>query len=69
MTFYFGFGVALQHLNPEAVLERGYAIVTQADGSIVQDSRTLAIGDVLRVSLARGSVEASVTAKDELGRD
>ena len=28
----------LAHLNPQAVLERGYAIVTTADGAIVQDA-------------------------------
>ena len=30
---------SLAHLNPQAVLERGYAIVTTADGAIVEDAR------------------------------
>ena len=31
---------SLAHLNPQAVLERGYAIVTNAEGAIVDDAGT-----------------------------
>lgn len=51
---------SLAHLNPSAVLERGYAIVTAADGRIVQDAATLSSGDRVGIALARGSAEAAV---------
>ena len=57
--------VSLQHLNPEAVLERGYAIVTRGDSSIVQDSSTLATGDALALRFARGAAQVVVTSKTD----
>jgi len=51
---------SLAHLNPQAVLERGFAIVATADGRIVRDGATLQAGDPLRLTLARGSAEVSV---------
>ena len=56
--------LALRHLNPEAVLERGFAIVTTIDNAVVQRSDTLSIGESLRIRFARGSASASVTDKD-----
>ena len=56
------FAVALEALNPEAVVERGYAIVTDSNDAIVQDSAALAQGDTLRVRFARGTAAAEVTA-------
>jgi exodeoxyribonuclease VII large subunit len=53
---------ALVLLNPRAVLERGYAIVTAEDGRIVSDARDLAIGDDVRLTLAKGSARATVSA-------
>jgi len=55
---------ALAHLDPSAVLERGYAIVTAADGRIVLDAATLARGDTLAIALARGRAEATVERTD-----
>ena len=51
-------------LNPEAVLERGYAIVTAADGRIVQDAATLKRGDRVGIALARGGARATVDDVD-----
>ena len=51
---------SLAHLNPAAVLERGYAIVTAAGGRIVQDAATLSRGDPVGIALARGSARATV---------
>jgi len=51
---------ALTHLGPQAVLERGYAIVRAADGSVVRDATTLAPGDRVRLRVARGDAEAQV---------
>jgi len=53
-------GQALLHLNPHSVLERGYAIVTRADGAIVRDASTLAPADEVGLRLARGRAQARV---------
>lgn len=52
---------SVRHLNPQAVLERGYSIVTGADGTIVQDAGSLAIGETIGVQFARGEADARVT--------
>lgn len=51
----------LAHLNPEAVLARGYSIVRRADGSIVRDSRQLEVNETLALAFASGGAEACVT--------
>ncbi|HVE51638.1 MAG TPA: exodeoxyribonuclease VII large subunit [Casimicrobiaceae bacterium] len=51
---------SLAHLNPQAVLERGYAIVATPDGEIVVDSATLKAGDEVTLTLARGSADATI---------
>lgn len=50
----------LEHLGPQAVLDRGYSIVTTAAGAIVADARQAAAGDTLTLSFARGSADAQV---------
>ena len=55
---------SLAHLNPSAVLERGYAIVTASDGRIVQDAATLAPGDRVAIALARGGAGATIDDVD-----
>jgi exodeoxyribonuclease VII large subunit len=57
-------GQSLGHLNPRAVLERGYAIVTTADGAIVDDAARLAVGDDVTLTLARGDAGAKITRCD-----
>lgn len=52
---------ALMFLDPARVLERGYSIV-EHQGSVLRDAKKVSTGDSLRVRLARGTVEASVTA-------
>jgi exodeoxyribonuclease VII large subunit len=51
----------LAHLSPQAVLDRGYAIVTRLDGRVVQDASALAPGDAVRLALARGAAAATIT--------
>jgi exodeoxyribonuclease VII large subunit len=46
------------------VLARGYAIVTAADGAIVDDATRLAVGDGVALTFARGSAEATITRRD-----
>ena len=55
---------ALSHLNPAAVLARGYALVQDERGAILRDARALTHGDGIRVRLARGRVVAVVSAVD-----
>jgi exodeoxyribonuclease VII large subunit len=55
-------GQSLRHLNPLAVLERGYSIVTDAAGAVVQDAGSVTAGDALRVRVARGELDAVVTS-------
>jgi exodeoxyribonuclease VII large subunit len=50
----------LAHLDPRAVLDRGYAIVTKQDGAIVQDAHSLAVGERVDVAFGRGDAEASI---------
>ena len=53
---------SLAHLNPNAVLERGYSIVTDASGGIVRDSRLLEPNDQITVCFHRGRAEATVAS-------
>ena len=55
-------GRALEAVSPLAVLERGYSITRRADGRVVQDPSELAEGEALTTILARGEVDADVTA-------
>jgi exodeoxyribonuclease VII large subunit len=50
----------LAHLDPRAVLERGYAIVRDGEGRIVRRSAGLARGDLLDVTFAEGGANARV---------
>jgi exodeoxyribonuclease VII large subunit len=49
-------------LSPQATLDRGYAVVRLADGSIARDSAALADGEKLRIRLAQGETSAMVTS-------
>jgi exodeoxyribonuclease VII large subunit len=49
-------------LSPQATLDRGYAVVQLADGSIVRDSAALKDGEKLRIRLAQGETSAMVTS-------
>jgi exodeoxyribonuclease VII large subunit len=50
----------LSHLDPRAVLERGYSIVRDTDGRIVRRSAGLAHGALLDVTFAEGGASARV---------
>lgn len=53
---------ALAHLNPTAVLERGFAIVERAGGEVVVDAAGLTIGEHLALSFSRGRATANVAS-------
>ena len=57
----------LQHLNPNAVLNRGYALVQTRNGAIVHASSQIAAGDAVDIRFAEGSAEAEIrsTAKPD----
>ena len=56
---------SLALLSPYGVLERGYALVTDAAGAVVKDAAALAAGDALSVRLAKGRATAVVAEKVE----
>jgi exodeoxyribonuclease VII large subunit len=50
-------------LSPQATLDRGYSVVQLEDGSIARDAKSLKIGQKLRLRLAAGETNATVTDK------
>jgi exodeoxyribonuclease VII large subunit len=55
----------LAHLNPRAVLERGYSIAYAPDGTVVRNSNQISTGETIRVEFASGWSEALVEKKDQ----
>ena len=53
---------ALNALSPQSTLERGYAVVRTQQGDIVRAHDEVAVGGHLSIRLARGSLDADVTA-------
>jgi exodeoxyribonuclease VII large subunit len=53
----------VQHMNPQAVLERGYSITESAGGAIVRDGAQLGAGESISITFARGRVDAEVKNK------
>jgi exodeoxyribonuclease VII large subunit len=51
----------LQALSPARTLERGYAVVTGADGEVIRAASSLRVGDAIGVRLAEGRIGAVVT--------
>ena len=51
----------LSHLNPQAVLERGYSITYSMQDTIIRESKQLNPGDRIQVKFAHGMCEADVT--------
>jgi exodeoxyribonuclease VII large subunit len=54
---------SLAHLDPQAVLGRGYSVTRRADGTIVRASDQVDTGEALEVTLARGLLHARVESK------
>lgn len=53
----------LLHLNPQAILQRGYSITRDAQGQVVRDSAALAVGDTVELAFATGGASARIHAK------
>lgn len=60
---------ALRTLSPAATLERGYAVARTSDGRIVLDASSVSVGDALRVTVARGTVESRVERTSDEGTE
>jgi exodeoxyribonuclease VII large subunit len=50
----------LNQLGPQAVLDRGYALVAGPDGRLVRDPAQVRPGDPLDVHVSKGSFKAEV---------
>lgn len=50
----------LQHLDPQAVLGRGYAIARDEHGNVLRSADDIAIGSVVSVQLAKGRLDTRV---------
>lgn len=58
--------VALHAFSPDAVLQRGYALVTRVrDGRLVSSTKHVSSGENLQVRVQDGLIEASVTEKSK----
>jgi exonuclease VII large subunit len=56
----------LDVINPQQVLERGYALVEQTkNGRLVQDKKQVSTGENITVTLRRGRLYARVEAKGD----
>jgi exodeoxyribonuclease VII large subunit len=54
----------LEERSPLRVLERGYAIATDAAGNVLRDAAQVALGDPVAVQLHRGRLTAEVKKKE-----
>lgn len=55
----------LEERSPLALLERGYAIAYDATGKVLRSPDQVALGDNIRVRLARGSLDATVRGEQK----
>jgi len=55
----------LAHLNPEAVLARGYSMVRNARGDVVRSSAQIRLDETLDLRFHHGNAKALVTKKEE----
>jgi exodeoxyribonuclease VII large subunit len=60
---------ALDAVSPLATLDRGYAIVADAQGKVLQDAATLRPGDRITARLARGRIAAQVLGVEPVKPD
>jgi exodeoxyribonuclease VII large subunit len=54
----------LQERSPLRVLERGYAIATDAAGDLLRDAAQVALGDTIAIQLHRGRLITEVRKKE-----
>lgn len=54
----------LDSLNPEAVLSRGYSIMTGQDGRPITESKNLRVGEVINTRLRDGIIKSKIVEKE-----
>jgi exodeoxyribonuclease VII large subunit len=58
------FRLQLEERSPLRVLERGYAIATDAAGNLLRDAANVALGDTVAIRLHRGRLSTEVKRKE-----
>lgn len=53
-------GAHLAHLDPRAVLQRGYSVVRDSSGAILRSSGTLSEGDLIDITFSQGGAESRI---------
>jgi len=53
----------LESLSPLAILDRGYALVFDAEGKLLKDASKVREGDAISARLSHGQIDATVTKK------
>ena len=53
----------LNLLNPEAQLERGYALAINEKGKVMYNAKDIAVDDEFKLKLAHGQLQAKVLTK------
>ena len=56
----------LRALSPGQTLSRGYAIVRSTQGHVIRSSQDLKLGQVVEISLAKGSASVQVQGLERL---
>ena len=51
----------LEGVSPLPTLARGYAIVSNANGEVIESADNVAVGDEVTAQLAKGAITANVT--------
>ncbi len=51
----------LRSLSPQSTMDRGYAVVQLSDGKILRDATKVKAGTALRIRVAKGETQATVT--------
>jgi len=64
-----GLAGKLEALSPVAILERGYALIFDMQGTVIKSTEQLSEGDPIRARLARGELSARVEALRPPGDD
>jgi exodeoxyribonuclease VII large subunit len=55
----------LHAVSPLATIDRGFAVVTRGDSSLITDAHSVEVGEEITARLARGKLRAQVTGKED----
>lgn len=57
--------VQIRSLDPNRILRQGYAIVSRADGSVIETVATVTVGEQIQIALKDGQLDSWVLGKQE----